>query len=163
MFSIDELNGVMRMKGENRVVQFHKHHLDLCDLNEFDKKNLELFENYREYLNHFAQNGTAFTGLSDGEVFGMFGMWILWPGVAEGWLIPSRHIGRKTIPFHRGALRYFKYASAKLGVKRLQFTVHSQNVPACRWAERCYFEREGTLRNYGPDGADYFMFSRIMS
>ena len=54
MFSIDELNGVMRMKGENRVVQFHKHHFDLCDLNEFDKKNLELFENYREYLNHFA-------------------------------------------------------------------------------------------------------------
>jgi len=163
MFSIDELNGVMRMKGENRVVQFHKHHLDLCDLNEFDRRNMEQFGNYRDYLAHFASAGTAYTGLSNGKVYAMFGMWMLWPGVAEAWLIPSADIVRKSIPFHRGALRYFEYASAKLGVKRLQFTVHSLNVPARRWAERCYFEQEGTMREYGPDGADYLMFSRMMS
>ena len=153
----------MRIKGDNRVVNFHKHHLDLCDLNEFDQSNMDLFDNYREYIGHFAQAGLAFTGLSKGEIFGCFGLWLLWPGVAEAWLIPSRNLGRKTITFHRAALRYFEYAAVKLQLKRLQFTVHSHNVPACRWAERCLFEKEGVMRNYGPDGADYILFARTMN
>lgn len=151
----------MGMQPPNRVVPWQKHHLDICDLNKFDAYNLDHFEDYATYLSNFAQSGLAFSGLHNGEIFGMFGLWQLWPGVAEAWLIPSRHLGRKTIPFHRGALRFFAHAARKMQVKRLQFTVHSLNVPACVWAERCYFVREGTLSQYGPDGADYFMYARI--
>jgi len=91
----------------------------------------------------------------------MWGVYEFWPGCAEAWLIPSKHIGQKTMAFHRAALAFFEYVAAQKGIKRLQFTVHTQNVHADRWAQRCYFVCEGVLRKYGPDGADYYMYSRM--
>lgn len=165
MYSVNwgELNKALRVQGKNRIVEFHKFHLDWCDLNEFDQRNMDVFENYSEYLEHFAENGTALTWLNNGNVLGMFGLWPLWPGVAEFWLIPSRNIGRKTIPFHRGALAFFPFAAQHFGIKRLQFTVHSLNAPARQWAERCYFSCEGKLKHFGPDESDYYMYARIIT
>ena len=45
-------------------------------------------------------------------------------------------IWRKTIPFHRAALQFFAVSANE--IKRLQFTIHSHNVQALKWAERCY-------------------------
>ena len=84
----------------------------------------------------------------------------LWYGVSEAWLIPSKHIKRKTIALHRGARLFFDHYAKKKHLKRLQFTVHSTNFQAVRWAKRCYFNEEGRLKNYGPDGKDHFMFAR---
>ena len=162
MFSIDELNKVMRMDvPRHKVVPFHPAHLFMCELNEFDKKNIELFDEYREYLQTYAEHGHALTAIGDEDVYAMFGLWELWPGVGEAWLIPSAKIDRKTIAMHRAALRFFEHAANKMQIKRLQFTVCTLNVRADRWAQRCYFEREGLLRRYGPDGSDYWMYSRM--
>jgi hypothetical protein len=105
--------------------------------------------------------GVAYTGIGEGKVYAMFGVYEYWKGCAEAWLIPSKHIGRKTLSFHRTALQFFELAANELGIKRLQFTIHSENVPAVKWAERCYFDFEGTMRRYGPDGKDYKIYSRL--
>jgi len=162
MFSVDELIEVCRIDASKyQMIPWMPSHLYLCDLNEFDQKTMGLFADYNSYLQNYAAAGTAFTVLGNGKIHAMFGMWQLWPGVAEAWLIPSKHIDKKTIALHRGALRFFEYISNETGIKRLQFTVHSQNVRADRWAQRCHFEKEGVLKNYGPDGSDYFMYARL--
>ena len=151
----------MRMQGSNRVVRWYPHHLDMCELNEFDAANIELFADYRGYLETYANAGLAFSVLDRDGISAMFGVWQLWPGVCEAWLIPSKDIGRKVVPLHRGSLAFFNHVSKQMKIKRLQFSVHSANATACMWAERCYFQREGTMRSYGPDGADYYMYGRL--
>ena len=162
MFSVEELNQVMRLDGvHHKVAHWSPMHLQLCEINDFDAWNINNFPNYQEYLTNFAAQGLAYTGIGDGIIYAMFGVYEFWPGCAEAWLIPSKHIDRKTIAFHRASLAFFEHVAAKRGIKRLQFTVHTANVHADRWARRCYFEPEGLLRHYGPDGADYKMYARI--
>lgn len=161
-FSLDVLNDVMRMDyPRNKIVNWQPAHLYMCELNEFDRDNLELFEGYRDYLQAYAEAGIAYSAVVEGEIYAMFGVFQLWPGTAEAWLIPSRKIDRKAIALHRGSLAFFEHAANEMHIKRLQFTVHTRNERADRWAQRCYFKREGLLRNYGPDGSDYFMYARI--
>ena len=161
MFSIAELNYVMRIQRPNLVVNWYAHHLDACALNDFDEINISLFPDYKGYLQTYADAGMAFTVVNRSDIMVMFGCWQLWPGVWEAWMIPSRHIGRQTVALHRGTLAFFEYLGSEMGVKRLQFTVHSSNATACVWAKRCYFKREGTMRGFGPDGADYPMYARM--
>tara|TARA_Y100000004_G_scaffold182527_1_gene229369 strand:+ start:528 stop:1022 length:495 start_codon:yes stop_codon:yes gene_type:complete len=161
-FSLDVLNEVMRMDyPRHKIVHWQPAHLYICDLNEFDKQNMELFEGYQDYLQAYADGGHAYTAIGEGEIYAMFGLFKLWPGVGEAWLIPSNKIDRKTLAMHRAALRFFEYAANELQIKRLQFTVHTLNERADRWAQRCYFEREGLLKKYGPDGSDYWMYARM--
>ena len=65
------------------------------------------------------------------------------------------------LQFHKSALRFFRYAPAKLKLHRLQTYVRSTNYRAIRWMESCYFKREGLLRNYGPDIKDYYAYGRL--
>ena len=164
MFSLEELNRVMRMDyPRNKIVEWQPSHLYLCDLNDFDKTNLELFDGYQEHIEAYAATGMAYSAIGDGIVYAMFGLWNLWPGVAEAWLMPSKNIDRKTVAMHRASMRFFEYAANEIGIKRLQITVHTQNERAVRWADRCYFNREGLMQHYGPDGSDYWMYARMFT
>ena len=162
MFLPENLTQILRLDWEkDRIVKFNIHHLDICELNSFDKRILNTFPDYKKHLENLTNNSPAFTAMSEGEIYGMFGLYELWPGVAEAWLIPSAIINRRTVTFHRAALRFFEYAARKIGAKRLQFTVCTSNVHADNWAKRCYFQSEGILKQYGPDGSDYKMYARF--
>ncbi len=161
-FSVDQLNKIMRLDtSKHHLIPWAPSHLYLCELNDFDQQTMALIEDYQKHLQSYADVGLAFTVIGKGEIHAMFGLWYLWSGVAEAWLMPSKHIDKKTIALHRGSLRFFEYAANETGIKRLQFTVNSQNVRADRWARRCHFQKEGVLKHYGPDGSDYFMYARI--
>ena len=161
MFSVEELNAVMRMDlPRNRVIPWSVYHLYHAELNEFDRANIDLMNGYKDYLKAYAEAGHAYTVVCDGVITAQFGIFQLWPGNCEMWLMPSPEISKKTVALHRASLAFFEHAAAKMGTKRLQFTVHSANVRADRWAQRCYFQKEGLLRHYGPDGSDYHMYAR---
>lgn len=162
MFSLSELNEAMGMdRFRNGVVDWSPAHIHGFEMNQFD---LDIFRHNPDQMDNlhvYAKNGLAYSGLCDGQVICMFGMFPYWPGVWEAWMIPSKNLSRKSWVFHRGALRFFEFAAERASVRRLQFCVHSANVRADKWAKACYFTREGLLRRYGPDGADYTMYSRI--
>ena len=94
-------------------------------------------------------------------MFIVFGIYPLWKGVAEAWMLPSKELSDIKLQFHKSALRFFRYAPAKLKLHRLQTYVRSTNYRAIRWMESCYFKREGLLRNYGPDIKDYYAYGRL--
>ena len=161
MFSLNEINRVTRMDyPRHQIVRWQPDHYKLIDLNNHDKETMKHFANYTKYLTAFASSGDSYTAIGDGKIYAMFGCFPLWYGVSEAWLIPSKHIKRKTISMHRAALLFFDHYAKKKHLKRLQFTVHSTNFQAVRWAKRCYFNEEGRLKNYEPDGKDHFMFAR---
>jgi len=162
MYSLTELNQMMPLDyPRHKLVDWSPAHYLMCDLNDFDEDLARYHDDYLSVLTHYANSGVAYTGIGEGVVYAMFGVYKYWKGSAEAWLIPSKHIGRKTISFHRTALQFFELAAKQMQIKRLQFTIHSHNVRAVKWAERCYFEYEGTMRRYGPDGNDYKIYSRL--
>ncbi len=61
MFSPEELTQEMRLNWpEQRIVDWHMH-LNMIELNEFDLKNRELFDDYSKYLTNFVTKGYSFT------------------------------------------------------------------------------------------------------
>ena len=162
MFSTEELNIAMELDyPSQKVVQFHPDHLKMMPLNEFDRRHLRMFANYREYIMAYAQSNLCFTAMQDGTLYACFGINQMFPHVYEAWLIPSAEISKKAYRMHKASLNFFNYAVNKLAIRRLQITVCTDNVRAVKWAERCYFEHEGLMRSFGPDGNDYYMMARI--
>lgn len=161
MFSPEELTQAMRLNWpEQRIVDWHPMHLQMIELNKFDMENREMFVNYSQYLTQFATKGYSFTAMQD-KIYAMFGLYKLWDGVYEAWLIPSGDVSKKAFRMHRASKLFFEYAANKLDMKRLQITVCARNEPAVKWAKVCYFETEGVLKKYGPQGDDYLMMARI--
>ncbi len=77
------------MQGSNRVVRWYPHHLDMCELNEFDAANIELFADYKQYLETYANAVLAFSVLDRDGISAMFCVWQRLPGGCVPWLIPT--------------------------------------------------------------------------
>ena len=84
-----------------------------------------------------------------------------WKGQAECWMIVDKNISNHKFIFHRTAKKIIPEIMDRMYLHRLQFTVHSYNTQAVRWADVLQFEKEGLLRMYGPDKCDYLMLSKI--
>ena len=161
MFLPSELNLIMQLNWPTqRAVDWHPFHLEMIELNEFDAENKDLFMDYAKYITSFSTKGMAFTVMEE-KIFACFGIFKLWQGVYEAWLIPSADISQRKFRLHKASKLFFDHAMQKLDMRRLQVTVCSRHRLAVKWAEVCYFSHEGVLRNYGPQGDDYYIMSRI--
>ena len=66
-----------------------------------------------------------------------------------------------TLPLLRAIRSLIPTISRSMRLQRVQMVVNTQVMGAQRFAEYLKFECEGLLRAFGPDGSDYFMYSRI--
>ena len=164
MFTADEMNKAMRIDGINKkVVPFHNSHLNVMDFRKQDLQIINGFINYNELTKNLNDNGLSFTGIANQKFVCCFGLVKIWEGNYEGWLLPSKDVGKNKFAFHRAALRFFTYAADKLNIHRIQMIVLISNDIAYKWAQKCYFTQEGLLREYGPDRSDYYMMSRLFN
>ena len=90
------------------------------------------------------------------------GLWLLWPGVAEAWVLftPAvRELTRQVVKVIRKGLE-----DLTIGLKlhRIQAEVRAEFVPGQKLMRVLGFNQEGPpMRKYGPDGADYLRYVRI--
>tara|TARA_B100001248_G_scaffold169660_2_gene128523 strand:- start:3405 stop:3911 length:507 start_codon:yes stop_codon:yes gene_type:complete len=162
MFSLDNFKKdyCPFLKEPDKIVTFDPVHYHMLDLNSFDEEYKKHFPDYSHYLTGYTQKGLAYTGLSEGTIYAIFGFYQLWRGNAEFFLIPSKHINKKAMVFHKVSLKFFEYVANIMQLNRLQFTVCSRNIRAVKWAKSCKFIEEGILRKYGILGDDYIMFAK---
>ena len=45
---------------------------------------------------------------------------------------------------------------------RIQASVHTTDEQSIKFAEWMGFENEGLMKKFGPDGADYYRFARVV-
>lgn len=112
-------------------------------------------------MQNMAEKTPSFTVMDKGKLLLSFGIYPLWPGVAEGWMIPSNRIDRKAIALIKGARNVFRNINSVMQLHRLQFMVRSSHVQAARFAEVLQFKREAVLCRYGPGGDDYYIYARF--
>ena len=160
MFTAEELMDVMKVDGiQRRIIPFHQRHIHMAKLRHFEQ---DLVDGYgRPHISDYAIDGLCYTATYKAKVIVMFGLYPLWKGVAEAWMLPTEHLNDSKLIFHKASLRFFEYASEKLKLQRVQTYVCSTNVRAIKWMEMCYFDREGLLKRYGPDQNDYYVYGRL--
>lgn len=159
---VPALNRALRLTGPKHLVPFSAIHVRMMTFDAFEQGYLDAIPNYELVVDGYSRIGYSYTGVVEGKPVCSFGVIPLWPGVAEMWMLPDLTLRHHAFAFHRATKRWIDIVMSELCLVRLQCTVHTRNVRADKWIRSLYFESEGTLRRFGPEGADYEMYARLI-
>lgn len=103
----------------------------------------------------------AYTARHNGTLLACAGVKCFWPGVGEAWAFISPEI----VAYKRELLfymrKYIQHIADTEKLWRIQAVVRKDFPQGLRLTRHLGFTMEGKLAQYGPDGTDCFMFSRI--
>ena len=102
-------------------------------------------------------NGLAWTALDGDRVLGCAGLSSQWPGRKVAWTISGN------LPSYAGPpilAKLKEIIAAQIG--RIEFSVPCNNGEGCLVAHELGFKVEGMAEAYGPDGADHFMYAKVV-
>ena len=108
-----------------------------------------------------AQPGMAYSMIEDGHLITSAGVYKVWDGVGEAWLLPSSRLLAKPRKAVKAVRSFLDNVSEREGFRRVQATTHADFARGRRFLEWLGFENEGVLRGYGPDGSDHIIYARI--
>ena len=144
-----------------QIVPYHPALLQMMDLREPDRVFFDHIPQFETVIAAYDNMGPAYVGCHRGKPIIIVGCIKLWKGNAELWMLTDTAITAVVRPFWTATKRLLAIITEELQIVRLQCTVCSDNKPAVRFIEYCKFQQEGLLHRYGPDGSDFFMYSRI--
>ena len=144
------------------IVPFeNKHAEQMLDIG-LNSKLLELKPEHRKYTYFLKEVGMSFTGLVDNKPIAAGGVFHLWDGVAEGWVLATKDIYKYPVFCAKHIKQRTEIILKANKIKRLQTSVKADCDVALRFAKWLGFKKEGLMESYGPDGSDFVRFARIM-
>tara|TARA_B100000214_G_scaffold159181_1_gene114291 strand:+ start:2414 stop:2863 length:450 start_codon:yes stop_codon:yes gene_type:complete len=144
------------------IVPFEdKHAQQILDAG-LNSKILELKPEHRKYAYYLKEVGMSYTGLVDGKPIAAGGVFPLWDGVAEGWVLASKEIFKYPLFLSKNIKNITEYLIINNKIKRLQTSVKADCEMALRFASWLGLKPEGKMIGYGPDGSDYMRYARII-
>jgi len=103
---------------------------------------------------------TSWTVLDDNSmIIGCGGFRLHWPGVFEAWLSSKTYKDFYANRFQ--AYRFIRTRIEKLEARRIQATIVTDQPTHVNLIRHLGFKYEATMRKYGPDGKDYYLFALI--
>jgi hypothetical protein len=144
----EALNAALRPPPATWIVAFADYHLRVID-------------QYHPQLASQAALGPAFTLIHDGKIAAVWGLVLLWPGVAEGWMIATPQLQPIGRWFTYASRRFCAIAAQSLPLHRMQVHVQTSNAAYARWARAAKFRPEAVLRNYTANCEDVYVMTRI--
>ena len=124
-------------------------------------KLMDLDASYEENRIDAAVAGMAYTLLLNNQPIVSGGIFPLWNGVCEGWVISSKRIFGVKIKAAKLIRHRTDILCAANKVWRLQTTVKANFKMGLRFAEFLGFKNEGLMRGYGPDKSDYYRMAKV--
>lgn len=160
MFTASELQTQIGLDiSKYRFEYYNPSHLQNASLRDIDKQLINSFE--INFIDEKHIDGLTFTALYGNTVIMIVGVYPLWTGVADIFMVATTHLHDHKFHFHRTTQRFLRYSAIKLKLWRYQCYVCALNVLAIKWIEACYFTNEGRLKKFGPDKLDYFIYGRV--
>jgi hypothetical protein len=89
------------------------------------------------------------------------GIYPLWQGTAEGWVLSSKRIFNYKIKSAALIKRRLDMLCVNNKIWRLQTAVKSNFKLGVRFAEWLGLQQEGLMKQYGPDKTDYYRMAKI--
>ena len=146
---------------ELSIIPFRAEHLGLLQARKFEAHEMELLGDPANRVREYLRGGAAYTGIVKGQVMGCAGIFPLWRGVAEVWMITTDLVSRYPKAFHQAIANGLEIAGHSMGLWRIQTAVHQNHLVSQKWLRRLGFNREGNMPGYGPDGATYIRMARL--
>ena len=143
------------------IIPFEPEHLDNIDYRIFDKDSISRWPDILKYINQLPSFGPCYTGLINDEIIGAGGLIILWPGVAEAWLLTGNLTNKFSLSFHKTITKGLRLLIDSMGLHRVQAVVYQYNDIAIKWIERLGFVCEGLMEGYGPDQSNFWRYALI--
>lgn len=144
------------------IVPFDPHHIQVMDIRDIEKETTFSLPDAYERILDSTQNvkGEAGTFLYEGRILCCAGFRIIWPGVIEGWIIPSIWVKTAPISFAKYMRRYVESIAKSFRCHRFQ-TASPDDPFHERWMNWMKFQKEGTMRNYTHNKKTYCLYSRL--
>lgn len=114
----------------------------------------------RHWIENMKRAGRSFTLIDNGHLIVSGGIFEIWPGHGEAWLIPSDKIEDYKLKMIKTLRSYIDKITEEDQLVRLQASVREDFPVAHRFIEFMGFKREGLMKNYGPDGANHYLYAR---
>ena len=143
-------------------IPFENEHAEFILDQGLNSKLLELKPEHRKYAYYLKEIGMSFTGMLNNKPIAAGGVFPLWDGVAEGWVLATEEINRYPITFSKVIKLRCDMLLKNNSIKRFQTSVKADCDVAIRFAKFLGLKEEGLMKNYGPDGADFYRFARIL-
>lgn len=144
------------------VIPFKAFHVRLMDLRPNERNMYTADSPFFYSAAQFAEGyGLGFTMISDDGIIGAAGAAKLFGTTYEAFTYTTPLFDKYWVQVHRGVRRFFDVFFECRSVERVQAFIDAQNPRAIKWAEKLKFEREGTLRNYGKKGQDFYVYARV--
>ena len=144
------------------IIPFENEHAKFILDQPLNSKFLELKSEHKKYAYFLKEIGMSFTGIVNNKPIAAGGVFPLWDGVAEGWVLATEEINNYPITFARVMKQRTDMMIANNSIKRLQTSVKADCDLAIRFAKWLGLKEEGLMKNYGADGSDYYRFARIV-
>ena len=144
-----------------KIVSYQKEHGSTMIAMGLNDKLMDLDASYEENRIDAAVAGMAFTLLCNSQPIVSGGIFPLWNGVAEGWVISSKRIFDIKIKAARLIKKRTDILCAANKIWRLQTTVKANFKTGLRFTEFLGFKNEGLMHGYGPDKTDYYRMAKV--
>lgn len=143
-----------------RVIPFKMEHMDLLELRENESNPIFRLKDIHERI-AIAKETSVETGtfISGGRIICCAGFYLLWPGVVDGWIIPSRYIVDSPYDYCKTMRRYIDSIMKTWECHRFQ-TVAAEGAE--RWMKFLGFEKEGVMRKYTHMKQNFGMYARVI-
>lgn len=148
-----------------KVVDFSK---DLIADWEYDGAEIGIYpggaKEVRDAIINCSLKGPAKIGIdSEGKVIGAAGMfpWNYW-GVAYSWAYINKGNARNALSLVREVAKYERTMAAIIGARRLQTEVLATSDLEIKWTELNGYQREGLMREAGPNREDIYIYAKLL-
>jgi len=143
------------------IVPFENKHAEQILEQGLNSEFLELKPEHRKYAYFLKEVGMSFTGLVNNKPIAAGGVFYLWDGVAEGWVLATKEIYKYPIFCAKHIKQRTEIILKANKIKRLQTSVKADCDVALRFAKWMGLKEEGLMKSYGPDGSDFVRFARV--
>lgn len=144
-----------------QVIPFEPCHINLDCVREHERQMfLEVFANHNHIFESFAKRGRAWTIVINDEVITCSGLYPMWPGVYEGWQVPTIRVQNNSYQYAKAYKETLDDAFMGDEVHRVQsYCIHDDLHD--KWMRFLGFEKEGVMRKYSWDKRDYALYARV--
>jgi len=143
------------------VKEFKQEHADEIISYGMNNILMEIDASFKDHRICLEDKGNAYTLFVDKKPIVAGGIIVLWQSVAEGWVMANQNIFEIKLLACKEIKNRTDELCKKNKIKRLQTTVKYDFNSGIRFASWLGLKPEGIMRNYGPDGSDYYRMAKI--
>lgn len=155
MIALD-LNLVCKLPPGVVLVPFIPEHLNGF---KFEQPDMQGHDDISNHTIAQAHGNTAVSVIQYGKTLGIFGSSKVWNGLEEAWFLVDEVTRRYGIAMTKVAKKFIQLKFQEDMLNRLQITVRCNDNRAYKWAKCLGFQTDGVMRQFGPDGSDYYMMA----